>query len=197
MGDDSPSTRQSLLENLAGPGERWDEFDRTYRPVMVAMARQIGLDHHDAQDAVQEAFGTLQHSLQDFHHNGHVGSFRRYLRRVVRSRALDWVRRSPGARRQEPIETAPESAMVHTSVGDSLETKLGERDFAEAVDRAMAVLVRQLRNRDRAVLEHYYLKEWPAERVATAFRLTEANVHQIARRHKLALYREVLTQLNR
>lgn len=197
MADQSPSTRQSLLEDVAISGERWDEFDRTYRPVMVAMARQVGLDHHDAQDAVQEAFGTLQHSLAAFRHNGHVGSFRRYLRRVVRSRALDWVRKTPRHRDELPIDSVPEAVLPETSENAAPDSGINERDYAEAIDRAMAALARQLSNRDRAVLEHYYLREWSAPRVARAFHLTEANVHQIARRHKLGLYREVFRELNR
>jgi RNA polymerase sigma factor (sigma-70 family) len=197
MSDHSPSTRHSLLNEVAANGERWDEFDRTYRPVMVAMARQVGLDHHDAQDAVQEAFATLQHSLVSFRHNGHVGSFRRYLRRVVRSRALDWVRKTPRNGQEQSIDSVPEAALPATSERGSGNSEMAEREYAEAIDRAMAALTRQLSNRDRAVLEHYYLREWPAPRVARAFHLTEANVHQIARRHKLALYREVLHQLNR
>lgn len=192
----SPTTRHSLLENLANRGDRWDEFDRTYRPVMVAMARQSGLDHHDAQDAVQEAFATLHRQLGAFRHGGRVGSFRRYLRRVVQSRAVDHLRQAASRAPTVSIEASEDASAIPIQTG-GLPNAVDEAEFADAVDRAMAALTRTLRNRDRAVLEHYYLKEWPATRVAEAFRLTTANVHQIARRHKLALYREVVRQLDR
>lgn len=194
---ESPETRHSLLENLATHGDRWDEFDRTYRPVMVAMARQSGLDHHDAQDAVQEAFATLHRQLAAFRHGGRVGSFRRYLRRVVQSRAVDHRRRAAARASTIPIDATDGSPPPPSLRTDDAVNPWDEKEFADAVDRAMAALTRTLRNRDRAVLEHYYLKEWPAARVAEAFRLTTANVHQIARRHKLALYREVVRQLDR
>lgn len=193
---ESPETRHSLLENIVAGGDRWDEFDRTYRPVMVAMARQSGLDHHDAQDAVQEAFATLHRQLGAFRHGGRVGSFRRYLRRVVQSRAVDHLRQAASRATSVPIDASDDASTPPLRAGGAA-NPLGEAEFADAVDRAMAALTRTLRNRDRAVLEHYYLKEWPAARVAEAFRLTAANVHQIARRHKLALYREVLRQLDR
>lgn len=74
------ATRNSLIADVADPagGTRWEEFDRTYRGVVLGMARKAGLSHHDAEDVTQEVFTALVRSLVGFELGERRGSFRRY-----------------------------------------------------------------------------------------------------------------------
>ncbi len=193
--DPGSATRGSLLASVAKNHDRWGEFHDRYRPVMLRIARQAGLDHHDADDAVQEAFGTLLRTLPGFATRGRIGSFRRFLGKVVASRARDLQRRNRRLRSAVSLDAPAdthESAEPAAAIASPANIP---NELPDAIDRAMAVLARRMRAIDLVVLEHYYLKEWPAERVAAAFRLRENNVHQIARRHRLALYKELVRQL--
>ena len=51
-------TRTSLIRAVSGQdgGTRWEEFDRTYRGIVLGMARKQGLAHHDAEDVTQDVF---------------------------------------------------------------------------------------------------------------------------------------------
>lgn len=190
--DDSSRTRPSLIESLNDPGKPldWDRLDRRYRGLMMAMARNCGLDHHDAEDVVQNAFRTLGTALPNLTHNGRVGAFRRFLDRVVRSRGIEALR-SRSRRRENavPPEALPEPPM------ESLYSDTGT--FQEAVTRAMGRCAADLRPRDVQVLDLYFARGCPAAEVARSLGLSEANVHQIASRHRDRLCREVLRELGR
>jgi len=195
-GTDDLRTRTSLLMAVAGSegGGRWDEFDRIYRPVMLVLARKAGLTTHDAEDVVQNSFATLLRSLHRFSVRARAGSFRRYLRLIVDSRARDWrrqQRREPATVEAGRTDTSNEEPWANLPApGESLEPA-----FAAAVERAMCSLAARLDARDVQLLDLYYCQEWPARQVAEALKMTEANVHQVARRNKRQLLREVLRWL--
>ncbi|MCJ7543287.1 MAG: hypothetical protein MUP47_01770 [Phycisphaerae bacterium] len=45
-------TSTELLEGIKDPSNRaaWSELDRRYRPLILAVARRLGLGHDDAED---------------------------------------------------------------------------------------------------------------------------------------------------
>jgi DNA-directed RNA polymerase specialized sigma24 family protein len=116
---------------------------------------------------------------------------------VVTSRARDLQRRNRPFHTAQSLDAAEEALPGSAGTDPGPRPDAGAQDFAEAVDRALAVLARNLRARDLSVLEHRYLKGWEAERVAKALRISRENVDQICSRKKLALYAEVIRQLER
>lgn len=193
---DDLRTRTSLLEAVGGSegGRRWDEFDRVYRPLMIIIAREAGLTAHDAEDVVQNSFATLLRNLHRFSVRARTGSFRRYLRLIVDSRARDW-------RRQQRREPATVEAGRSEAAKDELWANIPapeeslEPAFAAVVERAMRSMAARLGAREVQLLDLYYYQDWPARRVAETLNMTEANVHQVAHRYKRQLLCEVLRWL--
>ena len=60
-------TTTALLEALLDPAddEVWRDFDRRYRPILIAFARRLGLPDEDAADAAQETLARFVRSYRD------------------------------------------------------------------------------------------------------------------------------------
>ena len=203
---DSPSetrstlaTRSSLIRDVANPalGTRWEEFDRTYRSVILGMARKAGLSHHDAEDVTQDVFTNLARTLCGFELRDRRGSFRRYLFQLVRWRV---------ASKFDQLKRKGDETLSHLDsedVGDPMDTlparegvsEQTETEFREAVLHAMRVLAADLNPRDIQLLEAYYCQEWSAERIAKALKMSTAAVYVVAHRHKFRLCREIMRRL--
>ncbi len=88
-------TRPSLLlqlkssENSAG----WKEFASLYSQVVDDYARPYGRCEHDQKDIVQNVWLVLCRMMPKFEYQPHRGGFRHLLRRIVKTTAIDWLRR--------------------------------------------------------------------------------------------------------
>jgi RNA polymerase sigma factor (sigma-70 family) len=169
----------------------WTRLDRTYREILMAMARKAGLRHHEAEDVTQEVFSELVRSLAGFEIRARRGSFRSYLFQLLHWRIANkrqHQRRQPAGEFDpaEPGDAAP------TALQQPPPAPSDEEEFCRTIARAMMILARSLSPRDVQVLEHYYCKNWPAARISAAFGLPAATVYVIAHRHKLRLVKALV-----
>jgi len=104
-------TRQSLLVRLKDwqDHEGWREFFDSYWRLIYNVARKSGLEDAAAQDVVQNTFIYLTRKMPNFHYEPARGSFKSWLRVVIRSR-IGAYRRS--ARAQEGCRREPLPAML-------------------------------------------------------------------------------------
>jgi DNA-directed RNA polymerase specialized sigma24 family protein len=93
MNTDEPlPTRASLLEPLkdAGDDAGWEEFHRTYRGLLVGVARRAGLNEHEADESVQETLITVAKKVPEFRYERGKDS--------LALRTLSWVKASESER---------------------------------------------------------------------------------------------------
>ncbi len=97
----TPTTRASLLLRLCDSQdhEAWVEFVTLYEPVVYRLLRQNGLQDADARDVMQELFLTVSRNIDRWDPAKDRGSFRGWLRRVVRNLVINWLKQSRAARR--------------------------------------------------------------------------------------------------
>jgi RNA polymerase sigma-70 factor (ECF subfamily) len=90
----TPTTRASLLFRLRDPQDRdaWIEFVTLYEPVAYRLLRRHGLQDADAREVMQELFLAVSRSIERWDPTREGGSFRGWLRRVVRNLVIDWLR---------------------------------------------------------------------------------------------------------
>lgn len=90
----APTTRASLLLRLsdAQDHEAWVEFVTLYEPVVYRLLRQHGLQDVDARDVMQELFLAVSRGIQHWNPDKERGSFRGWLRRVVRNLVVNWLK---------------------------------------------------------------------------------------------------------
>ncbi len=77
-------TRLSLIRNLGdSDSDRWEEFDRIYRPLISNWLRRYAVQVYDADDIAQDVMTSVARRIDDFDHNGRVGAFRNWLRTIT------------------------------------------------------------------------------------------------------------------
>ncbi len=79
-------TTTALLEALLDPAddEVWHDFDRRYRPILIAFARRLGLPDEDAADAAQDTLARFVRSYRDGKYNRDRGRLRSWIIGIAR-----------------------------------------------------------------------------------------------------------------
>ncbi len=79
-------TTTALLEALLDPDddEVWHDFDRRYRPILVAFARRLGLPAEDAADAAQDTLTRFVGSYRDGKYDRDRGRLRSWIIGIAR-----------------------------------------------------------------------------------------------------------------
>jgi RNA polymerase sigma-70 factor (ECF subfamily) len=90
----TPTTRASLLSRLADPRdhEAWVEFVSLYEPVAYRLLRRHGLQDADAREVMQDLFVAVSRSIDRWDPSRERGSFRGWLRRVIRNLVINWIK---------------------------------------------------------------------------------------------------------
>ena len=122
-------------------------FDRLYRaqqrPMLAYALHLLAGDREAAEDAVDEAFLDIWKQAARF---ADTGSAQGWVRRIVRNKAVDWLRRNGSARLAEwseehearPDEApGPEDLAIAANSADWLRTALGRL----SVDQREAVVL--------------------------------------------------------
>jgi RNA polymerase sigma factor (sigma-70 family) len=89
----TPSTHASLLFRLRDrqDHEAWVEFVTLYEPVVYRLLRRHGLQDADAREVMQELFMAVSRSIDRWDPAKERGSFRGWLRQVVRNLVINWL----------------------------------------------------------------------------------------------------------
>ncbi len=96
------STRTSLLAQLreSASNEAWVEFSDLYGSLIENWLRQQALSQQDIEDLKQEVMFAVCSEIKSFDHNGRVGAFRTWLRRITVNRMYRlWEKRKKQAGR--------------------------------------------------------------------------------------------------
>jgi RNA polymerase sigma-70 factor (ECF subfamily) len=99
---DGPWIVDTATLQRAGGGDD-DAFrkvvDRYYRPA-VAVASEVVIDRHDAEDITQETFVRMRPALADFERSA---GFYAWLRRIIRNASVDEIRRRRARRASSTV----------------------------------------------------------------------------------------------
>src|SRR5262245_26667042 len=95
-----PDTRPSLIVRLQGGDDQaaWQEFASLYRPVILRLAKQRGLQHDDAEDVAQGVLLAISKCIADWQPDPDRARFRTWLHRVVRNATINAIVRRPADR---------------------------------------------------------------------------------------------------
>ncbi len=166
---DSVVTSVTLLNELtAGSNDAWTEFVLKYRPWLMKNCRRAGLSEDDAENVIQEVLLTLHRRIGQFD-RARRGSFRRWLRLVLRSRVVDFFRAVSKHRDELAIAAAcqpkPGRSRQKAEVDLTVEKKLR---FSEA----MKVIRAEFSDRDFEILMRYLAYGQSAESIADELGIT-------------------------
>jgi len=94
----TPDTRHSLLIRVRDPADHaaWREFVEIYRPLILRLAWQKGMQAADAEDVAQEVLSAVAKAVEQRAHDPKRAKFRTWLNRVANNAILDALtRRKP------------------------------------------------------------------------------------------------------
>jgi RNA polymerase sigma-70 factor (ECF subfamily) len=175
------NTTTQLLDGLHESGNRaaWNEFDRRYRPVVVAFLRRAGLDEADVADVAQE---TLACFVQDFRQNKidpERGRLCSWLIGIARCRLAD-LQRDVGRRRQFRDESAIVELCDEAEVQGQWEAEVRRNIFQQAVGE----LRRTTRFNERTIeaFERVVLRQEPIDAVSAQLGLTPQEIYNAKNR---------------
>jgi RNA polymerase sigma-70 factor (ECF subfamily) len=164
-----------------------------YWKLIYRFAREQGLSHPEAQDVVQETVLSVARSLHQFQ-RGPGSSFKRWMLRLARNRAVDCARRRA---RESELPRPPAGECRSTATEDRLPDprSLGAKELSAqawercVIEAALEKFKRRISPRQYQVFQLAVLKEQPPARVAEALGLGVAGVHLVKHRAMRAFAR--------
>ena len=119
---ESPETRLSLIVRLKDGRDReaWGEFLEIYRPLVYRLAQAKGLQHADAEDVVQQVFGSVARAVDRWQPDAERATFRTWLTTIARNAIVNALSRRPLDR---PSGDTVERELLAEFVADSAESQ--------------------------------------------------------------------------
>jgi RNA polymerase sigma-70 factor (ECF subfamily) len=190
-------TNTVLLEGLKNPGDRvsWETFDARYRPIILAVAKRLGLQEADAEDAAQETMAAFVERYRQQGYDRGKGRLRDWLRGIARHKVQDILRRN--SRREVPVGDKTDATGFLNQVEDEQVQTVWEDEWEKAVLRQCLEEVKQeVSPRTFEAFELFALRDWPAKRVASHLQVSEDTVYQ-GKSRILARIRELLPEMEK
>ncbi len=136
-------TRESLLIRLSRGqcNQAWDEFADIYRPMILRLARQSGLQECDADDVTQKVMISIARTIGTWQKDDNKSGFRAWLTTVTRNAIKNAFTRVP---RDRLMNSTQLFCLIEDASDRSTELDRHiETEFMRAVFRTAADRVRQ------------------------------------------------------
>jgi RNA polymerase sigma-70 factor (ECF subfamily) len=195
--DELIPTRTTLIDRLKDWQDQssWQDFFDTYWKLIYDIARKGGLTDAEAQDVVQETMLSVARHMPTFKYNPVVGSFKAWLLNMTRWRITDQLRKRGPLQTQAPPpgdNSGGRSAIdPSASLDRMIDPKASELEALWDAEwektllaAAIARVKRRLDPQKYQVFDFYVNKEWPPEKVASAFGIPVDQVYLI--KHRVA-----------
>lgn len=172
-------TSTDLLEAMKDPANQpaWREFDHRYRPLVLAVARRLGLDQADAEDAAQDTLAAFLEAYHRQQYDRQKGHLRGFLRVVAYNKVRDIQRRS--ARYNKHLAAGSGRTDFMAGIPDEHVEAMWDQELSKAVLRQCLQEVRhELSPHMFEAFELVTLRQWPPKKVAEHLGVSTAVVYQ-------------------
>jgi RNA polymerase sigma-70 factor (ECF subfamily) len=173
-------TRATLIDRLKNWQDQasWQDFFETYWKLIYGLARKSGLNEEDAQDVVQDTLVSVANHMPNFKYDPKLGSFKSWLRTLIRWRIADHVRKR-GMVKTMPLDTDELFVTKELPDTDSQSIdQLYEQEWQRnLLDAAIANVRRKMDPQKYQVFDLYVNKELAPEEVAARFNISVDQVY--------------------
>jgi RNA polymerase sigma factor (sigma-70 family) len=192
-------TRYSLLSRLHNWDDQksWKDFFDTYWKFIYSVAVKSGLTNTEAQEVVQETIISVAKHIQKFEHSPELGSFKGWLRNIIRWRIADqFEKRSPALAQRDELAGGDPDVRVDLieypdPAGDRL-AALWEEEWRNNLFEAAVQRVKQeVKEEHYVIFDLHVFKGWSALRVARALHVSIGKVYLIKHRLTGMIKREI------
>ena len=194
------TTRSSLVRRIKDldDKESWEQFYRTYKPLIYGTARKRGLTDAEAEDAFQETMALAAKFIQRFDYDP-SRSFRAWLLQFARWRIAEQHRiRLPAGqsdRRESDHTTRTKTTdRIPAPSGEGFEAEWDQEDLERLLDSALQHVREKVDSLHYQIFDACAIKRWPVEEVAATFSQSKDNVYKVKSRI-VGLLRKEVTRL--
>ena len=184
---DFPDTRLSMLRDIADPANqrRWTDFYAIYQAPLRAYAAKF-LSREVVDDVVQQIFVEVFTRRLAYDLSSPKGTFHRLLKKAIRYRSLDALRRRkardrhiahPGPREGEPDDYLEEIPEVVTGPASEVANREWSAIVPGLFEQASKQTQAQVGLEQFQLFEHYVIREWPVEKVMKTFDVSRNKVY--------------------
>lgn len=199
MNTDEPlPTRRSLLDRLKDAGDHasWEDFHRTYRGLLLGVARRAGLNEHEAGEAVQDTLIALARKLPEFRYEPGKDSFKGWLLQIAKWKVADQFRkRKQGPESRPSDEDWDMSTVIPTTSGfevlEDFQAIWNAEWEQHLLAQALARVKRQVNPEHYAIYYLNVIEDRPAAEVRRTLGVGAAAVYLAKHRVGAALKREL------
>ena len=196
--EDPIPTRYTLLSRLEDRGDQdsWKDFFDTYWRLIYSVAIKAGLTEAEAQDVVQETIISVARDIHKFERDRAVGSFKGWLRNIIRWRIADQLRKRTRAswRNDSTIGAdlpPPDLAEIPDPADNAAESVWEEEWQSNLLKAAMEKIKPQVREEHYQIFDLYVIKQWPVRQVARTLRVNIGLVYLVKYRMSALLKKEI------
>lgn len=197
MRDDLP-TRETLIARICHEPdeETWEEFLSYYREYLNGMARRTGLNHHDAEEVVQNVCLKIWEALPNFEYDPDRGRFRSWLATIISNEVRMLVRKRKRTLKRLGEHKKKAMAAYLEKCKHDISDQLAEEEWQRYVMHlAWEVMQKSFGERPLQAFE-LLSKDMPAAEVAKTLGLSVNSVYVYKKRVQDRLRAEV-QRLNR
>ncbi len=185
------STNKSLLSKIAQGDEiGWEEFYRTYAPLIWIRGGDRNLTPSERQDLIQDVMVSMFSNAGRFKYDRSKGRFRDYIRRIIDRRAVDIIRR------RDKAQSAGDDMDIlaeNPASGESDDRWLDEwREHL--LNQALVELRAEVEPVTYQMFELYAVKGWDADRVCRFLKVGKSSIYT-AKSRAVAKLKEIIGRL--
>jgi len=192
-------THASLLDGLRDRrnDRAWRLFYDRYVPMLMALAKRLGLADTDAQDVVADTLAEFITAYREGIYDPARGRLRHWLKGIVRNKLLQLRhRRHVAAVHADAVARDAAARAGDSGTADEVDAAFEREWQLERLNQALATLRIESDVDDFQAFDLYALKGWPVQQVA-AFLGVTANVVYLAKSRGMKRLREILSDLER
>jgi RNA polymerase sigma-70 factor (ECF subfamily) len=176
--------------------DSWKIFFDTYWRLIYSTALRSGLTETEAQDVVQETIISVAKDIHKFKRDRTLGSFKGWLRNLIRWRIADELRKRTGARSDRGLTDGDDVAAVEIAeipdpaagaLCDIWEQEWRSNLFQAALERVK----RRVKEEHFQIFDLHVLREWPVIQVAQTLNISAGQVYLVKFRLTALIQREI------
>lgn len=197
--EDLIPTRYSLLSRLQNWDDQnsWRDFFETYWRFIYSVAIKSGLTEHEAEDVVQETVISVAKHIQKFKRDRSLGSFKGWLRNIVRWRIADqFEQRSPVGKQEkttpdDSLEDIPDLWELPDPAGEDLEHLWDEEWRTNLFQAAVRRVKQKVREEHYIMFDLCVAGKWSPLKVAAALGVSVGQVYVNKHRISVLIKKEI------
>jgi RNA polymerase sigma-70 factor (ECF subfamily) len=198
LAEDPIPTRYTLLSRLEDRDDQdsWKDFFDTYWRLIYSVAVKSGLTEAEAQEVVQETIISVARDIQKFKRDRALGSFKGWLRNIIRWRIADQLRKRTRASWGDASQTGadlprPDVAEIPDPADSAAESVWEEEWQSNLLKAAMETIKSRVKEEHYQIFDLYVIQQWPVRQVGRALRVNVGLVYLVKYRMSALLKKEI------